>query len=88
REEAVIFRVDGVTGRWSKVRRVPVPSDRSRSLIGLPDGTVIQRLDGSDQEGDDFLVEYPPGGAARVVWHEPSITPPLYQNKGHEYVVP
>ncbi|MFW5876972.1 MAG: hypothetical protein ACOCXM_09560 [Myxococcota bacterium] len=87
-QEAVVFRVDGVTGRWSKVRRVPISSDGQPSLIGLPDGTVIQRLDASVEQGDDFLVEYPPGGAARVVWHEPSITPPLYQNKGHEYVVP
>lgn len=88
RQEAVVFRVDGVTGRWNKVRRVPTSLSASRSLIGLPDGTVIQRRDPSNDREDDFLVEYPPGRAARVVWRESSLDPPPYQRKGDEYVVP
>jgi hypothetical protein len=67
--ELVVVRVDGDTGAWDVVRRLPPPELPGASTIALPNGHVLFERQNVSASGYEF-VDYPPEGPVRVLWRE------------------
>ena len=68
--ERIVVRVDGETGMWDVVRRIPWSAEFQGASMALPDGHVFARRRDAATASDYEFVVFPPGGPPRVVWRE------------------
>jgi hypothetical protein len=68
--EFVVVRVDGETGAWDVVRRLPLPTLLGSAGIALPDGRILLEVPDLTTTWDHQFVDYPPEGPVRVIWRE------------------